>query len=76
MRDELSGAGSWWDDPWCVGGDFNVVCFPSKRLSTEMFCPAMQEFYEFRLVDAPLLGGWYTWGWYTSSNNREVVLSS
>ena len=28
MWDELAGIHSWWDVPWCVGGDFNVVRFP------------------------------------------------
>ena len=30
--EELSSLCSWWDVPWCVGGDFNVVWFPSERL--------------------------------------------
>uniref|UniRef100_A0A2N9IEM8 Reverse transcriptase zinc-binding domain-containing protein n=1 Tax=Fagus sylvatica TaxID=28930 RepID=A0A2N9IEM8_FAGSY len=25
MRDELAGIRSWWDVPWCLGGDFNMV---------------------------------------------------
>ena len=28
---ELCGLNSWWSVPWCVGGDFNVVRFPSKQ---------------------------------------------
>ena len=27
MWDELAGIRSWWDVPWCLGGDFNVVWF-------------------------------------------------
>jgi hypothetical protein len=28
MWDELSGVQTLWNVPWCVGGDFNVICFP------------------------------------------------
>ena len=28
LWEELAGLRSWWDVPWCVGGDFNVVRFP------------------------------------------------
>ena len=26
---------SWWNLPWCVGGDFNAIRFPSKYLGAE-----------------------------------------
>jgi hypothetical protein len=32
MWDELAGLASWWGIPWCVGGDFNVIRFPTERL--------------------------------------------
>ena len=35
--EELSGLCSWWDVPWCVGGDFNVVRFPSERFGSANF---------------------------------------
>jgi hypothetical protein len=41
MWDELAGIRSWWDVPWCLGGDFNVVQFPSKRVGSDHFSPAM-----------------------------------
>jgi hypothetical protein len=28
--DELAGLLSWWDLPWCIGGNFNVTRFPSE----------------------------------------------
>lgn len=28
---ELSAVAFWWEAPWCVGGDFNVVRFPHER---------------------------------------------
>ncbi len=71
MWDKLAGIRSWWDVPWCLGGDFNVVRFPSERVGSDHFSPAMYDFSYFistnGLIDVPLSGGIYTW-----SNNREV----
>ncbi len=71
MWDELAGICSWWDVPWCLGGDFNVVRFPSEKRGSVNFTAAMYDFSDFisghGLVDLPLLGGIFTW-----SNNREV----
>ena len=41
MWDGLAGIRSWWDVPWCLSGDFNVVRFPSKRVGSDHFSPAM-----------------------------------
>lgn len=30
LRDELAGIASLWEIQWCIGGDFNVVRFPSE----------------------------------------------
>uniref|UniRef100_A0A7N2LEX3 GRAM domain-containing protein n=1 Tax=Quercus lobata TaxID=97700 RepID=A0A7N2LEX3_QUELO len=38
--EELSGLCSWWDVPWCVRGDFNVVRFPSERFGSANFTTA------------------------------------
>jgi hypothetical protein len=70
LWDELAGIITWWDAPWCVGGDLNVVRFPSERSRGQNFTSAMQGFSDFissgGLVDPPLEGGSFTW-----SNNRE-----
>ena len=75
LWEELSGLRSWWDVPWCVGGDFNVVRFPSERSGSANFSSAMLRFSDFiseqSLFDLPLVGGNFTW-----SNSREVVASS
>ena len=49
---------------WCVGGDFNVVRFPSKHSGSASFIAAMREFSNFiseqGLIDIPLQGGSFT----------------
>lgn len=75
MWDELSGLGTWWGIPWCVGGDFNVIRFPSERSGAEHFTPGMIDFSDFifslGLMDIPLEGEKFTW-----SNNRETPAMS
>ncbi|XP_065630572.1 uncharacterized protein LOC136067974 [Quercus suber] len=75
LWEELLGVCSWWEVPWCVGGDFNVVRFPSERFGSANFTSAMHRFsafiLELSLIDLPLVGGNFTW-----SNSREVVSSS
>ena len=50
---------------WCVVGDFNIIRYPSERLSCESFSPAMFAFLDFiennSLVDLPLEGASFTW---------------
>ena len=67
---ELVGISSWWDVPWCIGGDLKVVRFPSEKLRGLTFTQAMVGFSDFisscGLVDPPLKGGQFTW-----SNSKE-----
>ena len=55
-----------------MGGDFNVVRFPSEQLGSNSFTIAMREFFNFiseqGLIDLPLQGDTFTW-----SNDREVA---
>lgn len=30
LWEEIVGVCSWWDLPWCIRGDFNVIRFPSE----------------------------------------------
>ncbi len=60
MWDELAGISSWWEVPWCIGGDLNVVRFPSEKARGQNFTQAMADFSEFisscGLVDPPRKG--------------------
>ena len=71
LWEELFGLNSWWN-VWCVGGDFNVIRFPSERSGSTSFTAAMREFSNFvseqGLIDIPFQGGSFTW-----SNTREVA---
>jgi hypothetical protein len=75
MWEELAGVASWWGVPWVIGGDFNVVRFPSERLCATHFTPAMHGFSDFisscGLRDTQLEGGLFTW-----SNNRANAAMS
>jgi hypothetical protein len=65
LWEELVGLQSWWEVPWCIGGDFNVVCFLSEKTGMLSFNYAMHEFSDFisecGLLDIPMEGGLFTW---------------
>lgn len=62
---ELSDIRSLWNDPWCVGGDFNAVKFPEKRRNCQRISTSMSHFSEIiedlEVIDLPLIGGSFTW---------------
>jgi len=72
LWDELAGLSSWWELPWCIGGDFNVTRFPAERSRDVRFNAAMTEFSDFifeqGFMDLSLVGGSFTW-----SNNQEIL---
>jgi hypothetical protein len=47
LWEELASLISWWNLLWCIGGDFNVTRFPSKRSGGACLCPTMVEFSDF-----------------------------
>jgi hypothetical protein len=47
LWDKLAGLLSWWNLPWCIGGDFNVTIFPNERSGEARLCLAMVEFFDF-----------------------------
>ena len=54
-----------WEDPWCLGGDFNITLFPRERSSQRIISSAMRKFAEIvndlGLVDLPLQERECTW---------------
>jgi hypothetical protein len=47
LWDELAGVLSWWNLSWCIGGDFNVIRFPSERSGGARLDSAMMVFFDF-----------------------------
>ena len=80
MWEELAGLISWWNLPWCLGGDFNVIRFPSERLGAGRFSRCMYDFSDFISLhghmDIPLEGGLFSWSNSTSASRIDRFLFS
>ncbi|KAJ9708014.1 hypothetical protein PVL29_000195 [Vitis rotundifolia] len=63
--EELGAIRGLWDDPWCLGGDFNAVRFPEERRNAPSLTTEMRRFSEvigeLGLRDFPPSGGPFTW---------------
>ena len=63
--EELGSIRGLWDNPWCLGGDFNEILSPSERSRGGRISNSMRRFADvlndLGLRDLPLQGGHYTW---------------
>ncbi|RVW17271.1 Transposon TX1 uncharacterized 149 kDa protein [Vitis vinifera] len=63
--EELGSIKGLWRDPWCVGGDFNMIRYPEERSRGGELSASMRRFNEvvedLELKDYPLQGGFFTW---------------
>ncbi|RVW39007.1 Exocyst complex component SEC8 [Vitis vinifera] len=61
LWEELGAIRSLWNDPWCLGGDFNVILSQRKRSRQGRLTGAMRRFAqivdELELLDLPMQGG-------------------
>ncbi|RVW46561.1 LINE-1 reverse transcriptase-like [Vitis vinifera] len=62
---ELGAIRGIWSDPWCIGGDFNVILSQRERSSQGRISGAMRRFAQIvddlELLDLPLQGGVFSW---------------
>ena len=65
LWEELRAIRGIWDDPWCLGGDFNVTLSQRERSRQGKLTSAMRGFAqivdELELLDLPMQGGLLTW---------------
>ncbi|RVX19807.1 hypothetical protein CK203_004986 [Vitis vinifera] len=65
MWEEIGAIRGIWEDPWCIGGDFNVTLSMRERSNQGRLTSAMRRFAqvvdELELIDLPLQGGMLTW---------------
>ena len=80
MWEELTGLISWWDVPWCLGGHFNIIRFPSERMGAASFTRATNGFSDFvslhGLMDIHMEGGLFTWSNSSSASRLDRFLFS
>ncbi|RVX06963.1 Transposon TX1 uncharacterized 149 kDa protein [Vitis vinifera] len=65
MWEEIGAIRGIWEDPWCIGGDFNVTLSMRERSNQGRLTSAMRRFAQvvddLELIDLPLQGGMLTW---------------
>ncbi|RVW55567.1 Transposon TX1 uncharacterized 149 kDa protein [Vitis vinifera] len=65
LWEELGAIRGIWEEPWCLGGDFNVTLSQRDRSRQGSLNGAMRRFAQvvddLALIDLPLQGGVYSW---------------
>ena len=65
LWEELGAIRGLWEEPWCLGGDFNVILSQRERSSQGRLSGAMRSFAQtvddLELIDLPMQGGIATW---------------
>ena len=66
LWEELGAIRGIWEEPWCLGGYFNIIIFQREMSRQGRLTTTMRRFTqiidELGLVDLPLQGGLFTWG--------------
>ncbi|RVW88275.1 Transposon TX1 uncharacterized 149 kDa protein [Vitis vinifera] len=74
LWEELGAIRGLWEEPWCLGGDFNITLYLDDRNRTGRITSAMRRFAqiidELGLVDIPLQGGSFTWSGGLNNQTR------
>lgn len=80
---ELDDIRSRWNGPLCIGGDWNIIRFPSEKLGCSRISSDMVSFSDWvnkhSLVDLPLGGAMFTWSNHQTSpalSHLDVFLIS
>ncbi|RVW48978.1 hypothetical protein CK203_081002 [Vitis vinifera] len=78
--EELGAIRGLWSDPWCIGGDFNVIRFPSEWSRVGRLSGPMRRFSEvldeLALRDLPFQGVLYVeWGVKWANPGRDWIAS-
>ena len=64
LWEEIGAIRGLWEEPWCLGGDFNTILYQSERSRHGRITSAMRRFAQIiddlGLVDFPLQGGSFT----------------
>ncbi|RVW36862.1 hypothetical protein CK203_113737 [Vitis vinifera] len=65
LWEELGAIRGLWEEPWCLGGDFNTTLYQAERSRNGRITLAMRRFAQIidnlGLADVPLQGGSLTW---------------
>ena len=65
LWEDLGAIRGMWEDPWCIGGDFNVLRSSKERNREGRWLGDMRRFFQviddLVLKDLPLKGGRFTW---------------